>query len=100
MAFYKAFPRKSDKSVYPNWDEIMLDDEEEKIVEEKARQINIELMKECISDAKKISAEAGLKNYDSNITAIAIALFEKRSSHIVFWKENKAKEKFEEKLNS
>ena len=36
-------------------------------------------------------------NEDHNVTRLAVVLFEKRSSHVVFWKESKAKEKFENK---
>ena len=36
-----------------------------------------------------------LNNTGFNVTRLAIALFEKRASHIVFLKESKAKEKFD-----
>ena len=37
----------------------------------------------------------GLKDFDTNLVRIAIALFEKRASHTVFWKEERAKDKFD-----
>ncbi len=64
-------------------------------MEETARKQNIILMKECIEDAKLIIQEKQLKPYQSDIIKTAIALFEKRSSHEVYWKENKAKEVFD-----
>jgi hypothetical protein len=95
MAFSKSFPKRSDKSVYPKWDDVFLTEEEEKRVEAECRQENIALMGECLRDAKKVLADEKLKDYQTDLVSIAIALFEKRASHAVFWKENKAKEKFD-----
>ena len=97
MVFSKNFPRTVEGSSYPRWEEVFLTEEEEKAVEEKAGKENIELLKQCLSDAKKIMEEKGLKEYQSDLINLAIALFEKRSSHEVYWKENKAKEKFDNK---
>ena len=94
MPFSKSFPRKSDKSVYPTWEEVELTPEEENSVEEKARQENIRLMKQCIEDAKKLFSEQDLKRYQTDMIRLAISLFEKRASHSVHFKERKAKEKF------
>lgn len=96
MTFSKSFPKTSDK--YTVWEEIFLTDEEEKEVEEKAKKENIELMKKCLGEAKKICNEAEFKECQRDITRIAIALFEKRASHQVYHKERKCKEKFEEKF--
>ena len=98
MPFSKSFPRKSDKSVYPNWEEVYLTAEEETNVVEEARKKNIELMKECINDAKTIFHNTFLKDYQTDVIICAIALFEKRASHEVFWKEEKAKEKFDKQV--
>jgi hypothetical protein len=98
MAFTKSFPRTSEKSVYPKWEEVSLSDGEEKKVEEEAKKENIKLMNECIDKAKDIIKEKGLKEYQSDVINIAIALFEKISSHSVYWKESKAKEKFDKKV--
>lgn len=96
MAFSKSFPKTIKGTTYPIWEEIFLSEEEEQIIEKKARQENIELMKECIEDAKKIVKDKALKTFQNDMMNIAISLFEKRASHIVYWKENKTKEKFDE----
>ena len=96
MAFSKAFAKTTDKSVYPKWIEVFLTENEEKEQEELCRKENIKLMKECVSDAKKIFEEKKLKDYQTDIIRLSVALFEKRASHSVYWKESKAKEKFDE----
>ncbi|MBU0758656.1 MAG: hypothetical protein KKF44_11410 [Nanoarchaeota archaeon] len=98
MTFYKTFPRTTDKSAYPVWEEIALDDEEEKEQEELAKKEYSLLMKECIDDADKIMDEKNLKPFQTDQVNIAIALFEKRASHEVYYKERKAKEKFDKKF--
>jgi len=97
MAFSKSFAKTTDKSVYPKWVEVFLTEEEEREEEKKCRQENIRLMKECLEDAKKIFSESKLKDYQTNVISIAVALFEKRASHAIHWKESKAKEKFDSK---
>ena len=99
MPFSKSFPKTSKTSTYPQWEEIFLTEEEEKAIEQKSREENVKLFKECLDDAVKIMKEKGLKDYQIDLTHIAISLFEKRSSHEVYWKENKAKEKFDEMFN-
>ncbi len=93
--FRKSFPRVSEKSTYPTWEEVYLSPEEEKEVEDFARKENILLMKECIRDSKKIFGEENLQFYQSDVINLAIALFEKESSHVVYHKESKAREKFD-----
>ena len=95
MGFSKSFPRNVEGSSYPRWEEISITDEEEREEEEKARQDNIKLMKQCIEDAKVLLTEAGMKDYQTDAVNMAVAMFEKRASHSVYWKENKAKEKFD-----
>ena len=56
-------------------------------------------MKECVDDAKEIMKDKGLKDYQTDLVNIAISLFEKRASHSIYWKENKAKEKFDKMFN-
>ncbi len=90
MSFSKAFPRQIKGSSYSVWEEISLTAKEEKEIEEKARRENIELMKQCLKDAKEVSSD--------KITEIALSLFDKRASHVVFWKEGKCKEKFDKKF--
>ena len=99
MPFSKSFPKHSKTSVYPQWEEVSLNDAEEKGEEQKARADNIRLMKECIEDAKTTMKEKGLKDYQTDIIHMAIALFEKRASHSIYWKESKAKEKFDNIFN-
>lgn len=99
MPFSKSFPKQSKVSAYPQWEEVTLTDAEEKLEEGKARNENIRLMKECIDDAKSIMKEKGLKDYQTDIIHMAIALFEKRASHSIYWKDNKAKEKFDSMFN-
>ncbi|MAE42372.1 hypothetical protein CMO93_01260 [Candidatus Woesearchaeota archaeon] len=99
MPFSKSFPKQSKTSTYPQWEEVTLTDEEEKAEEDKARNENIKLMKECIDDAKSILIEKEFKDCQRDITNITIALFEKRASHTVYWKESKAKEKFDGMFN-
>ena len=97
MGFVKSFPKTTDKTIYPKWEEVSLTEAEEKLEEEKARNENIKIIKECIEDAKAIIKEKNLKPYQTDIINLAISLFEKRASHLVYWKEEKAKEKFDEK---
>jgi len=91
MAFSKKFPRTVEGSNYPKWEEVFLTEEEEKEAEESARKKNIELMRQCVDDAKAVVAGKGLK--DDCVARVAVALFEKRASHEIYWKESKAKEK-------
>lgn len=99
MPFSKSFPKQSKTSNYPQWEEITLTEEEEKAVEQKSKEENIKLLKECVDDAKKIIQEKNLNPSQTELMHIAIALFEKRASHEIYWKENKAKEKFDEMFN-
>ncbi len=94
MVFYKSFPKKSDKRVYPQWEEIELSEEEEKKADEENREKNKQLMIESIEDAKEIIKKTGLKGYETTIARIASSLFDKRASHTVYLKEEKAREKF------
>ncbi len=96
MAFSKTFPRNVPGSNYPVWEEIFLTFEEEQKVEESCRKQNMEILNECLFDAKQLAIRKGL-NDDSNVINLAVALFEKRASHLVFLKEAKAKEKFDQR---
>ena len=97
MAFSKSFAKTIEGSNYPKWEEVFLTAEEEKLQEDKCRSENIQLMKECIDDAKLLIESKGFKGFKEDILQVAIALFEKRASHAVYWKENLAKEKFDKK---
>ena len=48
---------------------------------------------QAINDAKKILIERNMNEDDSDLLTVAIALFEKRASHSIYWKESAAKEK-------
>lgn len=95
MPFSKTFPRTVKGSPYPRWEEIYISETEEREEESKSRFENIRLMKECIEDAKGIIDYHNLKRYQTDLISIAISLFEKRASHSIYWKESKAKEKFD-----
>lgn len=95
MAFSKSFPKTVEGSTYPRWEEVFLTEEEEREEERKCREENIKIMRECVDDAKKIIQEKNMKEYQTDIVNMAISLFEKRASHSVYWKESKAKEKFD-----
>ena len=96
MTFSKRFPREVKGSSYPRWEEIKLSDDEERAIDASARQENMSLLKECINDAKTIAIDRGLKPFETSVVQLAIALFEKRSSHVVYHKEQKAKDKFDQ----
>ena len=94
----KSFPRTTKGSTYPEWVEVYLTEDEEREQEQLCRDENIQIMKECLDDAKQIVKEQGLKEYQSDVMTIAKSLFDKSASHVIYWKENKAKEKFD-KMN-
>ena len=100
MSFSKSFPRTEGKSGYPIWEEVPLSDEEEKNIEQNARQVNIALLKECVEDARKIIYDENMRDYQTDISRMAVALFEKRASHVVFWKEQVCKDKFDSKFKN
>ena len=100
MSFSKSFPKKTEGSNYPSWEEVFLDAEEEENIEKAAEKENIELMKHYLDEAKKILSEKDLKNYQSDIVQIAVSLFNKKASHVVYWKERACKEKFDADNNS
>ncbi len=99
MAFSKTFPRTTPGSNYPLWEEISLTEEEEQQVEERCKKENFLIMDQCLGEAKSLVIKNGINN-DENVTKIATSLFEKRASHQVFWKESKAKEKFDQKFKN
>lgn len=94
MAFSKSFPRTSRS--YPIWEEVELTKEEEREEERKAIEENIKILKDCIDHARRIMIEKGMKPYQNDLVTIGVALFEKSSSHQVYWKERRAREKFKE----
>ncbi|MBN1274971.1 hypothetical protein JXA12_01640 [Candidatus Woesearchaeota archaeon] len=97
MAFSKPFPKRSDKSVYPQWEDVTLTPEEEAKAEKACREANQKIMAECLEDAEKLLVGKGLKGYETSMTQVAASLFEKRASHVAYWKEELAREKFEKR---
>jgi hypothetical protein len=95
MAFSKTFPRTIKGSPYARWVEIGLTEEEEKEEEERAIQENLSVMRGSLLGAERLVKELGLKKYQNDLVSIAIALFEKRASHSIYYKENRAKMKFD-----
>ena len=94
MTFYARFPRQVGGKT--EWEEVSLTSLEEKEVEKAARLENYKLLRESIEDAKNIATKHALRD-EASIVKMAIALFDKRGSHHVYWKEKRAKEKFEGK---
>jgi len=92
---YKTFPKTVDGSNYPMWEEVMLSEKEEFIEEEKAKRESIKMMRKCIDEAKKLLEDMGMREYQPDILNIALTLFRKRASHVVYWKDNRCKEKFD-----
>lgn len=94
MAFSKTFPRQSPGSSATVWEEITLSGEEEKQAEESCRKENFQLLDGSLQEARSLAIKHSI-NTDANVARLAVALFEKKASHQVFWKEKMAKEKFE-----
>jgi len=95
MAFSKTFPRELPGTNVPKWEEIFLTAQEEREREQVARQENHYLMRQCIADAKNIIKSEKLMDIQSHILQMAMTLFRKRASHVVFYKEEKCKQKFQ-----
>jgi hypothetical protein len=93
MAFTKAFPKQN--GTFPKWEEVRLTDEEVTEIEKISREDNIDLFAECLEDSKRIMKTNPLRPFETSAVAIAVSLFEKRASHTVFRKEQRAREKFD-----
>ncbi|MBW2967477.1 hypothetical protein KY362_03245 [Candidatus Woesearchaeota archaeon] len=94
MVFSKSFPRTVDGSNTPVWEEMFLSAQEERQAEQVARQENLFLIRQCIADARNVLKDEKMMDMQSHVLSIGLALFRKRSSHAVFYKEEKCKEKF------
>mgnify|MGYP006436011225 CR=1 FL=1 len=94
MAFSKTFPKNVPGTNYPVWEEVYLTEQEEREVEEQCKRDNFRLMQESIREAKSLAINHQM-NEELIVSNLAIALFEKKASHVVFLKENKTKEKFD-----
>jgi len=98
MTFSKSFPRTDSKTNFPTWEEISLNNSEEQNVELRARRETNDLMKQCIEDARLIMEDMNLRDYQTDLVRMAVSLFEKRASHVVYWKEQACKDLFDEKF--
>jgi len=78
----------------PKWEEIFLSAQEEREREQVARQENLFLIRQCIADARNVLKDEKMMDMQSHVLSVAMSLFKKRSSHAVFYKEEKCKEKF------
>ncbi|MBI2573435.1 hypothetical protein HYV86_06225 [Candidatus Woesearchaeota archaeon] len=96
MTFSKTFPKTVPGSNYPVWEEIYLTEQEERDVEEQCRKENYVLMDISLNQAKALAIKHGI-NEDGIRATLAVALFEKQASHVIFHKENYAKEKWDKK---
>lgn len=95
MVFAKRFPKDVPGSRFAEWVEVELSDAEEARVEADARSEHIRLMRECVKDAQQILSDEQLKDYQTNLVRVAVSLFDKRASHVVWHKEEAARNKFE-----
>ena len=95
MPFSKTFPKTIPGSNYPVWEEVYLTQQEEHDVEEQCRRENYQLLDLCLQQAKALAIKHSI-NEDSIRATLAVALFEKQASHVIFHKENRAKEKWDE----
>lgn len=100
MAFTKSFPKDIPNSRYPEWVEVSLTEAEEAKIEAHARENHIRLLQESLHDAIQLVKEEQLKDYQTNMVQLAMALFEKRASHTVWHKEEAARIKFEKQHKS
>ena len=94
MVFSKNFPREIEGSNYPKWEEIFLSAQEEREREQVARQENLFLIRQCIADARNVLKDEKMMDMQSHVLSLGMALFKKRASHAVYYKEEKCKEKF------
>jgi hypothetical protein len=93
MVFSKSFPREL-KDGSTRWEEMFLTAQEEREREQVARQENLFLIRQCIADARNVLKDEKMMDMQSHVLSIGMSLFKKRSSHAVFYKEEKCKEKF------
>ena len=76
--------------------EVKLTDDEEREIEKEALEYNIKLIKECLKISESIIQEEKL--HHRNKLRIALALYEKQSSHVVYWKDKYCRMKLEKSI--
>jgi len=95
MVFSKTFPREIEGSNFPRWEEMFLSAQEEREIEQVARQEFLYLVRQCMADARNVLKDEGMMDTQSHVLGIALALFKKRASHTSYYKEDKCKDKFQ-----
>ena len=93
MVFSKSFPRETNDGS-TKWEEMFFTAQEEREREQVARQENLFLIRQCVADARNVLKDEKMMDMQSHVLSVAMTLFKKRSSHAVFYKEEKCKEKF------
>ncbi|MFC1741047.1 hypothetical protein ACFL3V_00740 [Nanoarchaeota archaeon] len=76
------------------WEDMFLTAQEEREREQVARQENLYLVRQCIADARNVLKDEKMMDMQSHVLSVAMCLFKKRSTHCVYYKEEKCKEKF------
>ena len=89
MAWVKVF---NDRGI---WKDISLSIEEEVEVESSEWNLHDTIMRECLTDATKILRSKEVEVTPMTTINLAVALFDKRASHVQYGREAKAREKFE-----
>lgn len=88
--FIRRIPKTVKGSPYPNWVEVKLTEEEAANIMMEAKEQHKTIFKFCIEDAKQILEETNIYKLEDapiiaeNIIQVAVALFDKRASHVVF----------------
>lgn len=99
MTYSKRFPKDVPTQVHPQWIEVSLTKEEELDVEKQTRKLHASLLKQCVADAKQVAKASEVHAEPAEIVSLANALFDKRASHLVWHKEERAKQKFDESIS-
>ena len=83
------------------WKDVSITPEQEEEVKAETRTLHNALMVQCINDAKEVVRKAFPNGEMSHVLHcnVAVALFEKRASHVQFTREKKAKKVFDEMVN-
>lgn len=89
--FYKSFPVQSEDNKV-NWHEIYLTPKDERAALDEAAIADMELMDQCIEDAKKLLEKKSLKPFQNSVIGLATQLFAKQADHSVYFKEKKCRE--------
>jgi hypothetical protein len=94
VVYSRSYPRQ-DESGAPRWVEIFLSAQEEREREQIARQENLYLVRQCLSDARNVIKSEQLMDMQSHVLSIALALFKTRAQHASEYKDELCRQKFE-----